>query len=209
MIAQIEILVKTKFYGEGTGHDWYHIDRVRRTALLIGRAEGADLELVELGALLHDIDDHKFNGHDLEAGPLKAREIVFACGGDAALADKVSAIVSEVTYRGAEVATPISSIESASVQDADRLDAMGAIGIARAFAYGGSKGRLLHSPERPPRQHESFEEYVADEGATTNHFYEKLLLLKDRMQTATGRKLAVDRHAFMEIFLNQFFGEWG
>ena len=141
IISRIEAEVKSQFEGEGTGHDWYHIDRVRRNALKIGVVEKADLFLVELGALLHDIADHKFHGNDLNVGPAHSKELILKYGGNEALAQRVSAIVSEISYKGAGVETAVTSLEAAVVQDADRLDAIGAIGIARAFAYGGSKKR--------------------------------------------------------------------
>lgn len=206
--ARIEADLKSRFEGEGTGHDWFHIDRVRKNALQIAETEGADPLIVELGALLHDIADHKFHNHDLKAGPDKARAMLMEAGADAALAERVARIVAEVSYKGAGVETPVSSPESAAVQDADRLDALGAIGIARAFAYGGSKNRPMYAPGKNPEMHTDFWSYATAEGSTVNHFYEKLLLLKDRMQTAAGKEMARSRHAFMEDFLRQFFEEW-
>lgn len=208
IIHQVEHEVKSLFEGEGTGHDWFHIDRVRYNALKIARKEGADLFLVEIGALLHDIADHKFHNNDLMVGPEMAKEMILKWGGDGALAAKVFDIVSETTFKGAGVATPVSSIEAACVQDADRLDAMGAIGIARAFAFGGSRNRQIYNPHFEPKNHESFHAYANDKGTTINHFYEKLLLLKDWMQTKEGRKMAQKRHVIMERFLEAFFDEW-
>ncbi|NEN25076.1 HD domain-containing protein [Cryomorpha ignava] len=208
IVSKIEIEVKCLFEGEGTGHDWYHIDRVRHNALKIGELENADLFLVELGALLHDIADHKFHGNDLSVGPARSKELILKNGGDENLANRVSKIVSEISYKGAGVETTISSLEAAVVQDADRLDAIGAIGIARAFAYGGSKNREIYNPTKNPHLHDTFLAYAEDDGATINHFYEKLLLLKDRMQTATGKKMSIKRHSFMEKFLETFYDEW-
>lgn len=207
-IQSLERHVRSLFEQEGSGHDWWHIDRVRNTALYIAESEDADKEVTEWSALLHDIADHKFHGNDLSIGPERAHALVMKFTEDPVLASKVSSIVSEVSYKGAGVETPVSSIEGACVQDADRLDAIGAIGIARAFAYGGSKRRLLYHPEQKPTLHTDFEAYATDQGATINHFYEKLLLLKDRMQTETGKQLATKRHAFMEHYLEQFYGEW-
>ena len=208
LINLVEIKVRETFEKEGTGHDWHHIDRVRKVALRLAEAEGANKEVVELAALLHDIADHKFHGHDLTVGPAKAKEVILENGGSEELTDRISQIISETSFKGAGVATPVSSIESAVVQDADRLDALGAIGIARAFAYGGSKNRSLYDPDKKATIHGDFEAYANSKGSTVNHFYEKLLLLKDRMHTESGRKMAEERHRFMEQFLNRFFEEW-
>jgi len=208
MISKIEFEVKSLFDGEGTGHDWYHIDRVRRIALKISRVENADMFLVELGALLHDIADHKFHGNDLSVGPSRSKELILKAGGDINLAQRVSEIVAEVSYKGAGIETGVTSLEAAVVQDADRLDALGAIGIARAFAYGGSKSREIYNPSKKPKLHDTFLAYAEDEGTTINHFYEKLLLLKDRMQTATAKRMAEKRHAYMQDFLETFYFEW-
>lgn len=194
--------------GEGSGHDWFHIERVRRTALAIGRGEGADLFVVELAALLHDVADWKFAGGDHEAGPRQAAEWLRALETDEAVIDHVCEIIRCLSFKGAGVATPMRSLEGQVVQDADRLDASGAIGIARAFAYGGHKGRALYDPAAPPTPHDSFESYKKNAGPTINHFYEKLLLLRERMNTAVGRRLAAERHEFMERYLEQFFAEW-
>jgi len=208
LVERIQIEVKKRFSGEGTGHDWHHIDRVRNLALKMAVEEGAEPMTVELAALLHDIADHKFHDHDLTIGPELAKRMILDAGGEVKLAATIAEIVSETSYKGAGVATPVSSVESAVVQDADRLDAMGAIGIARAFAYGGSKHRLLHDPDRKPVLHEEFEAYARDEGTTLNHFHEKLLLLKDRMQTASGKRMAERRHSYMVGFIDEFLTEW-
>jgi uncharacterized protein len=208
LIVTVEQRVRNLFEGEGTGHDWFHIDRVRKNALYLGKAEKANLQVVELAALLHDIADHKFNNHDLSVGPRMAKTILLQSGADNDMAERVAVIVSEVSYKGSGVGTPVSSVESAVVQDADRLDAIGAIGIARAFAYGGSKYREIYNPDKRPRGHDDFMSYATDEGTTINHFYEKLLLLKDRMQTQTGQSLAQERHDFMVSFLERFYREW-
>ncbi len=200
--------VKNKFANDASGHDWWHIYRVWMVALRIAAHENADQQVVSLGALLHDIADHKFHGGDSSIGPRVARDILLEMGVEVKLIEQVVAIVEEVTFKGAAVATPVSSIEAACVQDADRLDAIGAIGIARAFSFGGSRNRLMHDPTSTPQLHANFDAYKNDKGATINHFYEKLLLLKDRMQTPFGKTLAEQRHQVMENYLEQFFAEW-
>ena len=189
-------------------HDWFHVERVWRTALAIGREEGADLLVVELAALLHDVADWKFAGGDHEAGPRASEMWLSVLGVSPAVIAHVCSIISGLSFKGAGVATPMPTLEGQVVQDADRLDALGAIGIARAFAYGGHKGRALYDPAIPPQPHDSFEAYKKSSGPTINHFYEKLLLLKDRMNTRTGKRLADGRHAFMTKFLEEFFNEW-
>lgn len=194
--------------GEGSGHDWFHIERVRNVALAIAREEQADLFVVELAALLHDVADWKFAGGDHDAGPRAAREWLTALSVTATTIDHVANIIASLSFKGAGVETPMTTIEGQCVQDADRLDAIGAIGIARAFAYGGHKGRPMYDPSVPPEPHASFEAYKKNAGPTINHFYEKLLLLKDRMNTTTGRRLAQQRHIVLKDFLNEFFAEW-
>jgi uncharacterized protein len=194
--------------GEGSGHDWFHIHRVRRMALAIGREEGADLFVVELAALLHDLADWKFAAGDHEAGPRAARDWLTSLAADPGVIEHVCQIIAGLSFKGAGVPTPMPTLEGQIVQDADRLDALGAIGIARAFAYGGHKGSPLYDPAIPPQPHDSFEAYKKGSGPTINHFYEKLLLLQERMNTAAGRRLAAARHAFLERFLEQFFAEW-
>jgi uncharacterized protein len=200
--------VRDHLAGDSSGHDWWHIDRVRSTALAIAREEGADLFIVELAALLHDVDDWKFAGGDRSAGPKAVRTWMEAHEVEPPAVDHVCRIIGELSFKGAGVATPMTSLEGQCVQDADRLDALGAIGIARTFAYGGHKGQAMHNPERPPSAHDSFEAYKNNVGTTINHFYEKLLLLKDRMNTAAARRLAAGRHAYMEQFLEEFLAEW-
>lgn len=193
----------------GPGHDWWHIERVWKNALRIGREEGADLYIVQLAALLHDIADYKFNNGDEKEGPRVAREWLTSLGVEETIAEHVCRIIEEVTYRGAGTqVSPLSSLESMVVQDADRLDAIGAIGIARAFAYGGYKERPLHNPLVAPQFHTSFKEYKTSNSATINHFYEKLLLLRDRMRTETARRIASGRHDYMEEYLQRFLREW-
>jgi uncharacterized protein len=174
----------------------------------IAREEKADLFVVELAALLHDVADWKFAGGDHDAGPRAAREWLMSQGVPSATIEHVADIIASLSFKGAGVETPMKTMEGQCVQDADRLDAIGAIGIARAFAYGGHKGRALYDPAMPPEPHASFEAYKKNAGPTINHFYEKLLLLKERMNTATGRRLAAERHVVLEEFLEEFFAEW-
>jgi uncharacterized protein len=208
IIDRIKDLVKEKFRKEGSGHDWFHIERVLNMSVRLAAEEQCDVFVVQLGALLHDIADHKFHPDDPYIGQRIADEIMLSLGVDALTRKKVVQIVAEISYKGSGVPTPMSTIEGAVVQDADRLDAIGAIGIARAFAYGGSKHRMMYDPEELPVQHQDFDHYRKSEGTTINHFYEKLLLLKDRMNTDTAGKIAEERHAFMELWLARFFEEW-
>lgn len=200
--------VRNLLSGDSAGHDWWHIERVRRVAVTIAREEQADLFLVELAALLHDVADWKFAGGDEEAGPAAARKWLMSLEVDEPTIDHVCRIIGQLSFKGAGVATPMDSLEGACVQDADRLEAIGAIGIARTFAYGGWKGQPMHDPDLPPQLHGSFTEYKQNKGTTINHFYEKLLLLKDRMNTAAGKRMAEARHQFMQQYLDQFFAEW-
>lgn len=200
--------LKSIFAGDSSGHDWWHTDRVRRIAIQIAREEQADCYIVELAALLHDVADWKFHGGDDSAGPRAAREWLTNLGVEAHTVEAVCEIISRVSFKGAGVATEMPTLEGKCVQDSDRLDAIGAIGIARAFSYGGHFGRPMYDPNVPPTMHASFEAYKSGGGPSINHFYEKLLLLKDRMQTKTGRRIAEQRHEFMELYLKQFFDEW-
>jgi uncharacterized protein len=207
LIATITEEIKHEFSGEGSGHDWWHIQRVVNSAVFIAQQEGADEQLVQLAALVHDLGDHKFHS-EVDAPERLIGALLLRHGLAQAEVNKIITIVNSVSYKGAGVATIPKSLEAKCVQDADRLDAIGAIGIARAFAYGGNRNRLIYDPEVLPVMHPNFQDYKNDKGHTINHFYEKLLLLKDRMQTKTGRKLAEERHSFMELFLQQFFSEW-
>jgi uncharacterized protein len=193
---------------DSSGHDWWHIDRVRNTAVQIARQEGADPVIVELAALLHDIADWKFHGGDETAGPRAARDWLSQFPLPDQSLDHICDIIATLSFKGANVATPMTTLEGQCVQDADRIDAIGAIGIARAFAYGGHKGRAMYDPEHPPTLHDSFEAYKRNAGPTINHFHEKLLLLRDRMNTTTAKAIADERHQFMEAFLQQFHREW-
>jgi len=200
--------VRQLLAGDSSGHDWWHIQRVRAMALAIGNAEGADLYVVELAALLHDIADWKFHGGDDDLGPRRAAEWLSGLDVEPATIEHVADIVRQVSFKGAQVATPMRTLEGQVVQDADRLDAIGAIGIARAFAYGGHAGRALYDPGVAVEGHATFEAYKKNSGPTINHFHEKLLLLKDRMNTPTARQLAEGRHQFMVDFLQRFHAEW-
>ena len=208
LLAEVEDRVRAKFSDQEGSHDWFHIDRVRKTALYLQSQEGGDATLIELAALLHDYSDHKYNGGDFEAGAKEVQHLLLSLGADPNLALQVAQIVNIVSYKGAKVADQSTSLEGQIVRDADRLDAIGAIGIARAFSYGGSRGRALYDPSVSPTLHASKEAYAQDKGHTINHFYEKLLLLKDRMETTSAQRLAAERHAVMEQFLTQFKQEW-
>ena len=200
--------VEDKLSGDGSGHDWWHIFRVWTLAKKIAVEEKAQIEIVELGALLHDIADWKFHDGDDSIGPAIAREFLNNQNAEPNVSDSVVEIISTVSYKGAGVATPMKTLEGKIVQDADRLDAIGALGIARTFAYGGYKNRLIYHPDEKPVLHKSYEDYKKNEGHTINHFYEKLLLLKERMNTNTGKRIAEGRHKFMQSFLDQFYKEW-
>lgn len=194
-------------HAEG-GHDWFHIERVWKTAKQMAAQEPVDTLVVELGALLHDIADAKFHDGNEEIGPRKARAFMEDLKLDPASIEHVVQIIKNISFKGGNFNQSFKSPELDLVQDADRLDAMGAIGIARCFNYGGYKNRKLYDPAIPPKLDMSKEEYKASTAPTINHFYEKLLLLKDRMNTATGKRLAAERHAFMELYLDQFYAEW-
>src|SRR5262245_15598825 len=208
ILKQTEAFVRQTLAGESSGHDWWHIHRVSRLAVEIAKAEGADIFIVQLAALLHDVDDYKLFRDSDSDDPRRAREWLEHLEAGQDVIDRICQIIKEVSVKGARVISSITTKEGMVVQDADRLDAIGAIGIARAFAYGGARGRLIHDPEVQAVQHASFEEYKKNTGPTINHFYEKLLLLKELMNTRTGKQVAAKRHEFMEQFLNQFFKEW-
>ena len=208
LLEQVENLVKAKFTDMEGSHDWFHIDRVRKNALLIQQTEGGDAHVIELAALLHDYSDHKYNGGDFDKGYHEVLDLLSQLQCPAPTALKVAQIVQVVSYKGAGVADQATILEGKIVRDADRLDAIGAVGIARAFSYGGSKHRALYNPAISPTLHQSKEAYAQDKGHTINHFYEKLLLLKDRMETSTAKQIAAQRHTYMETFLAQFMQEW-
>ena len=206
LLRTTENFVKSVLEGDSSGHDWWHIHRVRNLALMIAKSEGADLFVVELAALLHDIDDWKLVDTGVEEP--KTRNWLRNCNVEENVADRICRIIEGVSFKGAGVNTSTNDIECKALQDADRLDAIGAIGIARTFAYGGSRGRGIYDPGIPPEMHTDFENYKKSNAPTINHFYEKLLLLKDQMQTKMGRTLAEQRHDFMVRFLDQFYEEW-
>lgn len=207
IIQKTADFIKQEFSDDSSGHDWWHIYRVWKNAIAICEIEKADAFIVELAALLHDLDDWKFNAAGDET-PHRAKAWLESCHVDSSIADSVCEIIRHISYKGAGVENKMDSLEGFIVQDADRLDAIGAIGIGRAFAYGGYKNRPLYDPDSPPTMHASFEEYKNSKSATINHFYEKLLLLKDRMNTATAKRIAEQRHKVMEDFLSQFMLEW-
>lgn len=199
--------IKEVFHSDSSGHDWWHIYRVWNMAKEISKREGGDLFVVEMAALLHDLDDHKFSKVTSDTRSL-AENWMLQFPDEQKTAEHILSIVAEVSFKGANVKNSISTIEGMIVQDADRLDAIGAIGVARAFAYGGFKGHTMYDPDIAPQLHNTFEEYQGRNSSTINHFYEKLLLLKDRMNTKTSIEIAAQRHRFMESFLKQFFQEW-
>ncbi|WP_276496041.1 HD domain-containing protein [Pontibacter litorisediminis] len=208
VIAAAANYVQELLSGEGSGHDWWHVLRVWNNAKHIAATEQVNLYVVELAALLHDIGDHKFHNGDETVGPRMAREWLERRQVEEETIQHVCSIIQDLSYKGAGTSSAMPTLEGKVVQDADRLDAIGAIGIARTFAYGGHKNRELYDPAVKPVMHESFEAYKANTAPTINHFYEKLLLLKDRMHTDTAKDLAQKRHAYMEEFLEQFYAEW-
>lgn len=207
LIQKTATYIQGEFQNDSSGHDWYHVERVWKIARTLAQREGADLLVVELAALLHDLDDWKFNESGDET-PRKAKAWLASCGADDQINDRVCEIIARISYKGAGVANKMDSLEGFIVQDADRLDALGAIGIGRAFAYGGYKQRPMYDPNTLPRLHATFEEYKNSRSATINHFYEKLLLLKDMMNTPAAKKIAAERHEVMLRFLEQFMQEW-
>jgi len=209
IISQTKKHLQEMFKNEGSGHDWWHIQRVLNNAILIAKKEkGADLFIVQLGALLHDIADFKFHDGDGTLGPKVASEWLKKIGADEITIQDVRHIVDNVTFKGLGVKSKIKSLEGKIVQDADRLDALGAIGIARAFAYGGFKNRPMFDPKGKAREHKSFTSYKKGSDSTIHHFYEKLLHIKDLMNTKTAKKFAIQRHKYIEDYLAQFYKEW-
>lgn len=208
IINQTAEYIKTRLDGDGSGHDWWHVYRVWKNAVHIGKHEQADMFVVELAALLHDIADWKFHDGNEDVGPQLARKWLEGLSVEENIVSHVCLIIQDVSFKGAGVKTRMKTIEGMVVQDADRLDALGAIGIGRTFAYGGSKGREMYNPELKPEKHNSFEQYKNSRSSSINHFYEKLLLLKDLMNTETAKTIAGKRQLVMEEFLQQFFLEW-
>jgi len=203
----IAFVKKTLADAEG-GHDWFHIERVYKNTLLISKSEDVDTTIVSLGALLHDIADSKFHGGDETVGPRVAREWLENQETPEDTIEHVIQIINNISYKGGKNKRTFSSIELDVVQDADRLDAIGAIGVARTFNYGGYKNHKIYDPNVPVNMNMTKEEYKNSTAPTINHFYEKLLLLKDLMNTKTGKQIAQKRHEYMETFLSQFYAEW-
>lgn len=208
IISKTITFVKEKLSNAEGGHDWFHIERVYKNSILIAQEEVCDLTVVKLGALLHDIADSKFHDGDETIGPKTARAFLENEKVEEAVIDQVVKIIENISFKGGNQEKNFSSIELDIVQDADRLDAIGAIGIARTFNYGGFKNRALYDPNIAPNTKMNKEEYKNNTAPTINHFYEKLLLLKDKMNTASGKAIAAERHRYMEGFLSQFYAEW-
>jgi len=207
IIAKTAEFVRKELKGAEGGHDWWHIERVRKLALHINGKEKADPFIVELGALLHDIADSKFHEGDESAGPAVARGFLETLNVGNTIIEIIENIITHISFKGGGEQF-FRSPELDIIQDADRLDAIGAVGIARTFNYGGFKNREMYNPSIPPNLNMSREEYKNSTAPSINHFYEKLLLLKDRMNTKTGRAMAEHRHNFLETFLGEFYREW-
>ncbi len=208
LIDNTILFVKEQLQNAEGGHDWFHIERVYKNALLIAKGENCNLEVVKLGALLHDIADSKFHKGDETVGPKVAHDFLVSQNVSENTIEHVIAIIENISFKGGNFEKKFTSKELEIVQDADRLDAIGAIGIARTFNYGGFKNRVIYNPNIQPNLNMTIEEYKKSDAPTINHFYEKLLLLKDKMNTKTGKEIAHERHNFMEKFLSQFYAEW-
>jgi len=208
IIDKTILFVKEQLKNAEGGHDWFHIERVYKNSILIAKNEQCNLEIVKLGALLHDIADSKFNDGDETIGPKIARKFLEKEKVKKETINHVVAIIENISFKGGNFEKKFTSKELDIVQDADRLDALGAIGIVRTFNYGGFKNRAIYNPNIAPKFNMSKEEYKNSEAPTINHFYEKLLLLKNKMNTESGKKIAEERHLFMENFLSQFYAEW-
>ncbi|MEX2416439.1 MAG: HD domain-containing protein [Paenibacillaceae bacterium] len=206
IITAAEVFVRSKLAHDFSGHDWWHIKRVRNNAVTIARKENADLFLCELTALLHDVTDEKLVCDELQAEQ-QLKEWLEAQKLPSTLIDQVLEIISTMSFKGGS-RPPMTTLEGRIVQDADRLDAIGAVGISRVFAYSGARGRPVHDPTMKPREAMTKEEYRSGHDTAINHFYEKLLKLKQLMNTEYGRQMAEQRHTFMEQYLEQFYGEW-
>ena len=208
IIEQTVSFVKATLKDAEGGHDWWHIQRVWHNAQTIAQSENCDALVVSLAALLHDIADAKFHQGDENIGPAKATQFLQTLSLSPEIIEHVENIIRNISFKGGNFTSHFTSIELSVVQDADRLDALGAIGIARAFNYGGFKNREIYNPKIAPEMEMTKERYKQQSAPTINHFYEKLLLLKDRMNTATGKQMAEQRHQFMETYLQQFYQEW-
>jgi uncharacterized protein len=207
IIQKTTEFVKDQLANAEGGHDWWHIYRVWKLAKHIGKKEGVDNLVIDLGSLLHDIADAKFHGGDEEVGPKLSREFLESQEIEEETIDHIDKIIRNISFKNSKE-QKFRSPELDIIQDADRLDAIGAIGIARAFSFGGFKNRPLYDPEIPPNLNISKSEYKKSLSPTVNHFYEKLFLLKEMMNTKTGREMAKERHQFMVDFLDQFYKEW-
>ena len=208
LVEKTAKFVKEKLLGEATGHDWWHVYRVWNNAKLIAKSQKANLLIIELAALLHDISDWKFSGGDEHAGTQIAKDFLSSINCEEEIIEQVCEIISTLSFKGANVKTPMRTLEGEIVQDADRLDALGAVGIARTFAYGAFAQQEIYNPQIKPKTHNSFDEYKNSKGTSINHFYEKLLLLAQRMNTQAAKEIAFARQKYMEEFLEQFFAEW-
>ena len=207
ILQEVATYVERKLSGEGSGHDWWHIVRVRKLAEKLALAEGGDSFICQLAALVHDlVDDKLVAGEGLALA--EVRDLLTRVGVAANQTDQVLTIIQSISYKGGNQNHLVLSLEGQIVQDADRLDAMGAIGVARTMAYSGHHQRIIHDPEVAVRQNMTLDQYRSHQGTAITHFYEKLLLLKDLMNTKTAQELAKGRHAFLEAYLEQFFAEW-
>ncbi len=208
IISKTINFVKVTLANAEGGHDWWHIKRVYNLAKKIAKNENANQLIVELGALLHDIADFKFHNNDELIGAKKARKFLLSLNMEEKIITHVEKIIINVSFKGEKHIQKFKSLELNIIQDADRLDAIGAIGIARTFSYGGHKNRPIYDPNNKFKPNMTKEEYLSNKGASVNHFYEKILLLKDKMNTKTGKKIAEHRHEFMESYLEEFYKEW-
>lgn len=207
-LEKTELMVRAKLEADSSGHDWWHINRVRNLAKRLAIEEGVNIFIVEMSALLHDICDWKFNNGDEQAGVEIVRKFLIEIQLPNNLQNEILHIISNVSYKGANSPDKMPSLEGKVVQDADRLDALGAIGIARTFAYGGTKDQPMHLPGVAPVMHANFQEYKNKRSSSINHFYEKLFLLKDRLHTKSAMQIAEERHQFMVDFVDKFLLEW-
>lgn len=208
ILDEVKKYIRKSLGEEATGHDWWHSWRVWKLSKKIAEKEGGNLFVIELAALFHDIADWKFYGGSTKKGAEKAKSLLKKLGVDDKTIKRICHIIDNVSFKGAGVKNKIKTKEGMIVQDADRLDVLGAIGIARIFAYGGFKGREIYNPNIKPKLHKTFKEYKNSKSTSINHFYEKILLLKDRLNTKTAKKIAERKHKFLENFLKEFFREW-
>ncbi|MGD9128939.1 MAG: HD domain-containing protein [Candidatus Woesebacteria bacterium] len=209
ILLKLKKIIKKRFINEATGHDWFHMERVLQMAVKISEEEKpSDIFVLEAASLLHDIADYKFSDGDEKIGLLEARRILQNLGVDEKKIKHVCQIIDSVSFKGLKVKTRVETLEGKIVHDADRLDSIGALGIARTFAYGGRMARILHDPRIKPVKHSSFEDYKKKQSTTINHFYEKLLYIKNTLYTDLAKNIAQSRHDFMLQFLEKFYKEW-